>query len=187
MHEGQLTLSAPAAFVGAITLLVPTISTTWNDTATVVHALQLASANALFVLPTGAPSFTVTSEYATLYMTALSFVLTATACVPPGPGAFGSVNGNAAACTEPDGVDEPELAGADVVVVVVAAVVVSAVVVVDAAGVPSLTIATAGSSPSPGITKRAGCSFVAPPTGIIATARCVPGVSFTAGGAACAD
>src|SRR4051794_8686278 len=154
MHEGQLTLSAPAAFVGAITLLVPTISTTWNDTATVVHALQLASANALFVLPTGAPSFTVTSEYATLYMTALSFVLTATACVPPGPGAFGSVNGNAAACTEPDGVDEPELAGADVVVVVVAAVVVSAGVAGGAGGGPPPPSANPGCAPPPGITRR---------------------------------
>jgi hypothetical protein len=66
MHAGQLTFSAPAALTGAIVLLWPMISTTWNDTATVVHARQFAKANALFVLFTGAPFVTVTSEYATL-------------------------------------------------------------------------------------------------------------------------
>jgi hypothetical protein len=66
MQAGQLTFSAPAALTGAIVLLWPMISTTWNDTATVVHALQFAKANALFVLFTGAPFVTVTSEYATL-------------------------------------------------------------------------------------------------------------------------
>jgi hypothetical protein len=58
---GQLTLSAPAALIGAITLLRPTTSTTWKETATVVHALQLAKAKALFVFVTGSPSLTVTS------------------------------------------------------------------------------------------------------------------------------
>jgi hypothetical protein len=66
MQAGQLTFSAPAALTGAIVLLWPMIKTTWNDTATVVHALQFAKANALFVLFTGAPFVTVTSEYATL-------------------------------------------------------------------------------------------------------------------------
>ena len=44
MHEGQLTFSAPAKFSGAIVSLCPTISTSWKETATVVHALQLANA-----------------------------------------------------------------------------------------------------------------------------------------------
>ena len=57
MHAGQLTLSAPAALIGAITLLWPTIRTIWNETATVVHALQLANANALFVFVTGCAVF----------------------------------------------------------------------------------------------------------------------------------
>ena len=62
MHAGQLTFSAPAALIGAIVLLCPTIRTTWNETATVVHALQFANAKALFVFVTGAPSRTVTRE-----------------------------------------------------------------------------------------------------------------------------
>jgi hypothetical protein len=33
-------LSAPAALIGAMMWLEPTISTSWNETATVVHALQ---------------------------------------------------------------------------------------------------------------------------------------------------
>ena len=66
MHAGQFTFSAPAALTGAIVLLWPMIRTIWNDTATVVHALQFAKAKALFVFDTDAPSFTVTSEYATL-------------------------------------------------------------------------------------------------------------------------
>ena len=44
MHDGQLTFSASATLIGVIVSLWPTISTSWNDTATVVHALQLASA-----------------------------------------------------------------------------------------------------------------------------------------------
>jgi hypothetical protein len=60
-HDGQFTFSAPAASIGAISALRPTIRTTWNETATVVQRLQLASAKALFVLVTGAPSLTVTS------------------------------------------------------------------------------------------------------------------------------
>jgi hypothetical protein len=55
-------LSAPAALIGAMTLLWPTTSTIWNETATVVQALQWAIAKALFVLVTGAPSCTVTIE-----------------------------------------------------------------------------------------------------------------------------
>ena len=62
MHAGQFTFSAPAALIGAIVLLWPMIRTTWNETATVVHALQFAKANALFVLLTELPSLTVTSE-----------------------------------------------------------------------------------------------------------------------------
>ena len=53
----------------------------------------------------------VTSDYATLYGTAPSVVFTASACVPPWPGAFGSLNGNAAACTGPDDGALPEAAG----------------------------------------------------------------------------
>jgi hypothetical protein len=60
-QAGQFTFSAPAASIGAISALRPTIRTTWNETATVVQRLQLASAKALFVFVTGAPSFTVTS------------------------------------------------------------------------------------------------------------------------------
>jgi hypothetical protein len=63
-HDGQLTLSAPAASIGAILLLCPTISTIWNDTATVVHASQFAKANAPFVFVTGAPFAIVTIAYA---------------------------------------------------------------------------------------------------------------------------
>jgi hypothetical protein len=55
-------LSAPAALIGATILLCPMTSTIWKETATVVHALQCAIANALFVLVTGAPSCTVTIE-----------------------------------------------------------------------------------------------------------------------------
>ena len=62
MHDGQLSFRASATLIGAIVLLVPTTRTTWNDTATVVHALQLASAYALFSFVTGAPFLTVTSE-----------------------------------------------------------------------------------------------------------------------------
>jgi hypothetical protein len=65
-QAGQLTFREPAASIGAITALRPTISTTWNDTATVVHALQLAKAKAPFVFVTGAPPETVTRAYATL-------------------------------------------------------------------------------------------------------------------------
>lgn len=41
---GQLSLSASATSIGLITLLCPTTSTSWNETATVVQARQLASA-----------------------------------------------------------------------------------------------------------------------------------------------
>jgi hypothetical protein len=41
--------------------LWPTTSTTWNETATVVHALQLASAKAALRFVTSAPSLTVTT------------------------------------------------------------------------------------------------------------------------------
>ena len=54
-------MSAPAALIGAITLLRPTINTSWKETATVVHALQWASAYALLVFVTSAPPLTVTS------------------------------------------------------------------------------------------------------------------------------
>jgi hypothetical protein len=54
-------LRAPAALIGAMFLLEPTISTSWNDTATVVQALQWAIAYALLVLVTSAPPVTVTS------------------------------------------------------------------------------------------------------------------------------
>jgi hypothetical protein len=60
-QAGQFTFSAPAALIGAISLLRPTIRTTWKDTATVVQRLQLASAKALFVFVTFAPSRIVTS------------------------------------------------------------------------------------------------------------------------------
>lgn len=43
-HAGHRELSASAVLTGATILLCPTTSTTWTDTATVVHALQLASA-----------------------------------------------------------------------------------------------------------------------------------------------
>jgi hypothetical protein len=43
-QDGQLTFSASAMLIGVIVFVCPTISTSWNDTATVVHALQLASA-----------------------------------------------------------------------------------------------------------------------------------------------
>jgi hypothetical protein len=49
-------LSAPAALIGAMIRLCPTTRTIWNETATVVHALQCAIAKALFVLVTSAPS-----------------------------------------------------------------------------------------------------------------------------------
>jgi hypothetical protein len=55
-------LSAPAALIGAMILLWPITSTTRKDTATVVHAVQCAIANALLVLVTGALSCTVTIE-----------------------------------------------------------------------------------------------------------------------------
>jgi hypothetical protein len=48
--------------IGAITLLWPTIRTTWNETATVVQAWQWAKAKALFLLVAAAPSWTVTRE-----------------------------------------------------------------------------------------------------------------------------
>lgn len=48
-------MSAPAALIGAMILLCPMTRTTWNETATVVHALQCAIANALLVLVTSAP------------------------------------------------------------------------------------------------------------------------------------
>lgn len=60
-QTGQLTFNDPAALIGAIVALRPTMSTTWNPTATVVHARQLAKANAPFVFVTGAPPDTVTS------------------------------------------------------------------------------------------------------------------------------
>ena len=44
MQYGQPTFRASATFTGAMRSLWPTTSTTWNETATVVHALQLASA-----------------------------------------------------------------------------------------------------------------------------------------------
>ncbi len=89
---------------------------------------------------TGEPSLTVTSEYATLYLTAPFVVLTESACESPGPGFDGSLNGNAVACIG---------AGAELVVVVGVVV----VVVVSSSrssscrwepGVESLRIATAG-------------------------------------------
>ena len=58
-HAGQLTLSAPAALMGAMTLLRPITSTICTETAMVVQALQLAKAKALFVFVTGCPSLTV--------------------------------------------------------------------------------------------------------------------------------
>ncbi len=44
-------------------------------------------------------------------------------------------------------------------------------------GVELLMMATGALPFFPGTMNRAGCAFVAPPTGIIATARCRPGVS----------
>ncbi|MDX6686096.1 MAG: hypothetical protein QOF86_2224 [Baekduia sp.] len=61
-QEGQLTLSASATLIGMMVLVWPTINTNWNDTATVVHALQLASAYALLTSSTVWPPLTVTSE-----------------------------------------------------------------------------------------------------------------------------
>ena len=43
-QDGQLAFSASAMLMGVIVFVCPTTSTIWNDTATVVHALQLASA-----------------------------------------------------------------------------------------------------------------------------------------------
>ena len=48
-QAGQFELRALASFTGAMTLLCPTISTIWNDTATVVQAVHLPVAVALFV------------------------------------------------------------------------------------------------------------------------------------------
>lgn len=47
---------------GAIVRLVPTTSTTWNETATVRHPLQWLTAIAVLRSVTGAPFLTVTSE-----------------------------------------------------------------------------------------------------------------------------
>ena len=44
MQLGQLRLSASATLIGMIRSLWPTTSTSWNETARVVQALQLASA-----------------------------------------------------------------------------------------------------------------------------------------------
>src|SRR4051812_2821838 len=97
-------------------LLFPTISTIWNETATVVQALKCAIAKALLVLVTGEPSCTVTIEYATSYRTPPSLVFVASAWVPPGPGAEGSWNGNAVASTGVGDVDVPEPDGVVLVV-----------------------------------------------------------------------
>src|SRR5205809_705868 len=96
-HDGQLTLSASATLIGMIVSVWPTTSTSWNETATVVQALQLASAYAELVSSTASPPSTVTSEYATSYLMPPSVVLTASAWESCGPGAFGSLNGNAVA------------------------------------------------------------------------------------------
>jgi hypothetical protein len=44
MQAGQSPFIAAAALIGAMSLLVPTMRTTWNETATVVQLLQFASA-----------------------------------------------------------------------------------------------------------------------------------------------
>ena len=44
MHSGQFRLSASATLIGMILSLWPTTSTSWKETASVVQALQLASA-----------------------------------------------------------------------------------------------------------------------------------------------
>ena len=44
MQLGQLRLSASATLIGMILSLWPTTSTSWKETASVVQALQLASA-----------------------------------------------------------------------------------------------------------------------------------------------
>src|SRR3954469_15477613 len=102
------------------------------------------------------------------YLMPPSVAFVASACESFGPGLLGSLNGNAVAgrgavaLVPPSlGVVEPAAnAGAERVL-----------------GAWSLTT-TAGFSPSrPLTTKMAGCSFVGPPTGIIATARCLPGDS----------
>jgi hypothetical protein len=49
VQAGQFELSALASLTGAMTLLCPTMSTTWKETATVVHAWHLPVADALFV------------------------------------------------------------------------------------------------------------------------------------------
>jgi hypothetical protein len=62
VQAGQSPLNAAAALMGAMIRLWPSRSTTWTDTATVVHLLQLTSAKARLVSVTGAPSLAVTSE-----------------------------------------------------------------------------------------------------------------------------
>ena len=61
-QAGQFELSEVAWFTGAITLLCPTIRTTWKETATVVQPAHFPTAAALFVGVTAWPPLTVTSE-----------------------------------------------------------------------------------------------------------------------------
>jgi hypothetical protein len=109
-------------------------------------------------------------------------VFVASAWVPPGPGAEGSWNGNAVAFTGVLVVDVLEVSGG-----VDGAVVLEAAppgfgekvppLACDGSGAEPETIATAGLPLPCEITNIAGCCLVAPPTGIIDTARWRPGVS----------
>src|SRR5947209_4789084 len=108
------------------------------------------------------------------YVTPPSFVFSASAWVSPGPGAFGSAKGNAAAAVGEAGEEAlPLVDGAD-------ALPGEAPPSARAgSGLAVLRSATPGFALEPGRMNTAGCCLVAPPTGIIATARCFPGASRT--------
>src|SRR5436190_11890228 len=66
----------------------------WTATATVVHALQSASAYASLASSTGSPWVRTSSERATLSTVELSWVLTESAWLSRGPGGSGRSKGN---------------------------------------------------------------------------------------------
>src|SRR3954471_21426012 len=66
----------------------------WIATATVVHALQSASAYASLASSTGSPWVRTSSERATLSTVELSWVLTESAWLSRGPGGSGRSKGN---------------------------------------------------------------------------------------------
>src|SRR6476659_9104021 len=121
-----------------------------------------------------------------------SWWLTASACESLARGLSGSAKLKAATCTGSlDVVLELGAGAVDVAVGVVA----PPPPEVDAAwavgaflgsGVLSLTSTTGFSPLLPLMTKTAGCFLVAPPSGIRATARCLPGFSVTGAAAICA-